>query len=88
MKDLYSILNVTKDSDEKEIKKSYKKLAFQYHPDKNKDPEAIHKFKEISEAYQILSNPYSKKQYDMMGESFINKHNIINRTYRKPQKNM
>tara|TARA_Y100000590_G_scaffold385369_1_gene457426 strand:+ start:1070 stop:2110 length:1041 start_codon:yes stop_codon:yes gene_type:complete len=67
MKDLYSILNVTKDSDEKEIKKSYKKLAFQYHPDKNKDPEAIHKFKEISEAYEILTKPDKKKMYDQFG---------------------
>ena len=67
MKDLYSILNVTKDSDEKEIKKSYKKLAFQYHPDKNKDPEAIPKFKEISEAYEILTKPEKKKIYDQFG---------------------
>jgi DnaJ-class molecular chaperone len=67
MKDLYSILNVTKEANEKEIKKSYKKLAFQYHPDKNKDPEAIPKFKEISEAYEILTKPEKKKIYDQFG---------------------
>jgi DnaJ-class molecular chaperone len=67
MKDLYSILNVSKEADEKEIKKSYKKLAFQYHPDKNKDPEAIPKFKEISEAYEILTKPEKKKIYDQFG---------------------
>ncbi len=67
MKDLYSILNVAKECDEKEIKKSYKKLAFQYHPDKNKDPEAIPKFKEISEAYEILTKPEKKKIYDQFG---------------------
>jgi len=67
MKDLYSILNVSKESGEKEIKKSYKKLAFQYHPDKNKDPEAIPKFKEISEAYEILTKPEKKKIYDQFG---------------------
>jgi DnaJ-class molecular chaperone len=67
MKDLYSILNVTKEAEEKEIKKSYKKLAFQYHPDKNKDPEAIPKFKEISEAYEILTKPDKKKMYDQFG---------------------
>jgi DnaJ-class molecular chaperone len=67
MKDLYSILNVTKESSEKDIKKSYKKLAFQYHPDKNKDPEAIPMFKEISEAYEILTNKDKKKIYDQFG---------------------
>ena len=67
MKDLYSILNVTKEASEKEIKKSYKKLAFQYHPDKNKDTEAIPKFKEISEAYEILTKPEKKKIYDQFG---------------------
>ena len=67
MKDLYSILNVDKETGEKDIKKSYKKLAFQYHPDKNKDPEAIPKFKEISEAYEILTNPEKKKIYDQFG---------------------
>tara|TARA_B110000285_G_scaffold192998_1_gene221760 strand:- start:1335 stop:2384 length:1050 start_codon:yes stop_codon:yes gene_type:complete len=67
MKDLYSILNVTKEAEEKEIKKSYKKLAFQYHPDKNKDPGAIPKFKAISEAYEILTKPEKKKIYDQFG---------------------
>jgi len=67
MKDLYSILNVTKECEEKELKKSYKKLAFKFHPDKNKDPEAIPKFKEISEAYEILTNPEKKKVYDQFG---------------------
>ena len=67
MKDLYSILNVTKEATDKEIKKSYKKLAFQYHPDKNKDPDAIDTFKEISEAYEILTKPEKKKMYDQFG---------------------
>jgi len=67
MKDLYSILNVDKNTDIKNIKKSYKKLAFQYHPDKNKDPEANHKFKEISEAYEILTNDKKKDIYDQFG---------------------
>ena len=67
MKDLYSILNVDKDTDIKNIKKSYKKLAFQYHPDKNKDPEAISKFREISEAYEILTNNKKKDIYDRFG---------------------
>lgn len=71
MKDLYSILNVSKEATESEIKKSYKKLAFQYHPDKNKDSEAIPKFKEISEAYEILTKPEKKKIYDQFGYEAI-----------------
>jgi DnaJ-class molecular chaperone len=71
MKDLYSILNVGKEATEKDIKKSYKKLAFQYHPDKNKDPEAIPKFKDISEAYEILTNKEKKKIYDQFGYEAI-----------------
>lgn len=67
MKDLYSILNVSKDSDIKDIKKSYKKLAFKYHPDKNKDPEAEDLFKDISEAYEILINKEKKDLYDKFG---------------------
>jgi len=67
MKDLYSLLNVTKECDKTEIKKSYKKLAFEYHPDKNKDPDAPEKFKEISEAYEILTNPKKKDIYDKFG---------------------
>jgi len=67
-KDYYNILNVNKESTEDDIKKSYKKLALQYHPDKNQGNEdACEKFKEISEAYSVLSNKDKKSQYDMMG---------------------
>ena len=67
MKDLYSILNISKESDVSTIRKAYKKLAFEFHPDKNKDPIAISKFKEISEAYEILSKSEKKKTYDQFG---------------------
>jgi DnaJ-class molecular chaperone len=67
-KDYYNILNVNKDSTEDDIKKSYKKLALQYHPDKNQgNEEACEKFKEISEAYSVLKNKDKRSQYDMMG---------------------
>lgn len=73
-KDYYQILNLDKTSSEEDIKKSYKKLALQYHPDKNPgNDEACEIFKEVSEAYSILSNKEKRNQYDMMGsvdESF------------------
>lgn len=67
-KDLYNILEVGKDASEKEIKKAYRKLASEYHPDKTKGNRAKEeKFKEISEAYQVLGNPEKRKQYDALG---------------------
>jgi DnaJ-class molecular chaperone len=67
-KDYYSILGVEKNSSEDDIRKSYRKLALQHHPDKNPgNEEAVEKFKEISEAYSVLSNSDKRRQYDMMG---------------------
>jgi len=70
---LYDILEVSRDASQDDIKKSYKKLAFQYHPDKNKDnKEAEIKFKEISNAYSILSDPETKQRYDHLGDENFN----------------
>jgi DnaJ-class molecular chaperone len=67
-KDYYSILNVEKNSLDEDIRKSYKKLALLYHPDKNMgNEEATEKFKEISEAYSVLGNKDKRSQYDIMG---------------------
>ena len=71
MKDLYSILNISKSSNNNEIKKAYKKLAFQYHPDKNKSKDAEIKFKDITEAYEILTNPDKRRMYDNFGYESI-----------------
>ena len=64
-KDFYKALGVSKDASEDEIKKAYRKLARQYHPDRNPgDKAAEEKFKEVGEAYQVLSNSEDRKQYD------------------------
>ena len=67
-KDYYAILGIPKGADEKEIKAAYRKLARKYHPDVNpNDPEAENKFKEISEAYAVLSDPERRRGYDAYG---------------------
>ena len=68
-KNFYDILQVNKNATKEEIKKSYKKLALHFHPDKNKDENAIDKFKEIAEAYNTLSDDEKRKSYDMFGNN-------------------
>ena len=63
-KDFYKVLGVSKDASDQEITKAYRKLARQYHPDLNKTKEAEEKFKDISEAYDVLSNKDSRQKYD------------------------
>ena len=68
--DYYEVLGVKKDSSTQDIKKAYRKLAMKYHPDRNKgDKESEEKFKKISEAYAVLSDPEKRKQYDTFGAS-------------------
>jgi len=66
-KDYYDILGVPHNATLDEIKKAYRELALKYHPDRNKSKEAEEKFKEINEAYAVLSDPEKRKQYDMYG---------------------
>src|SRR3954467_5328051 len=68
--DYYETLGVTKTSSPDEVKKAYRKLAIQYHPDKNPgDKKAEEHFKELSEAYEILSDPQRRQMYDQFGHA-------------------
>lgn len=64
----YKVLGVEKTATSDDIKKAFRKLALQYHPDKNPSPEAADKFKEISAAYEVLSDPAKRETYDQYGE--------------------
>ncbi len=69
MADFYEMLGVSKNATEADIKRAYRKQALQWHPDRNKDPSANEKFKEINKAYEVLSDPKKKEVYDQYGES-------------------
>ncbi|WP_415396568.1 DnaJ C-terminal domain-containing protein [Sulfurimonas sp. CS5] len=75
-KSLYETLEITDKASEAEIKKAYRKLARQYHPDVNKDKGAEDKFKEINSAYEILSDKEKKQQYDMHGDNMFGGQNF------------
>lgn len=68
-RDLYEVLGVTKSASETEIKSAYRKLARKHHPDVDKTAGAAEKFKELSEAYQVLSDPNKKQSYDQFGHA-------------------
>src|SRR5690554_4224445 len=69
-KDYYASLGVAKDASEQDIKKAYRKLAVKFHPDKNPgDAKAEERFKEISEAYAVLSDPEKRRNYDQFGDA-------------------
>ncbi|MBT0665034.1 molecular chaperone DnaJ [Geobacter pelophilus] len=76
-RDYYEILEVHKNASETEIKKAYRKLAIQFHPDKNQGDKASEdKFKEVSEAYEILSDPEKRAQYDRFGHAGVSGNNF------------
>jgi curved DNA-binding protein len=69
-RDFYEVLGVPRTASREEIQRAYRKLARQWHPDVNKDPEAEDRFKELSEAYDVLSDPETRAKYDRFGEDF------------------
>jgi len=75
-KSLYETLGVKENASADEIKKSYRKLARKYHPDINKDESAVEKFKEINAAYEVLSDPEKKAQYDKYGDQMFGGQNF------------
>ena len=69
-KDYYEILGVSRDADTAAIKSAYRKLARKYHPDVNKTKEAEEKFKDINEAYEVLSDKAKRQRYDSLGSNW------------------
>jgi molecular chaperone DnaJ len=71
-RDYYDVLGISKNSTQDEIKRAFRRLAMQYHPDRNKAPDAEQKFKEINEAYEVLSDENRRKTYDQFGHEGLN----------------
>src|SRR3954454_8455844 len=69
--DYYTVLGVARTATDAEIKRAFRKLAQQWHPDVNKDPAADERFKQINEAYQVLSDPQRRQAYDMFGRAGV-----------------
>ncbi|MBI2866560.1 MAG: molecular chaperone DnaJ [Chloroflexi bacterium] len=70
-RDYYDLLGLGRDASEEEIKRAFRKLAFQYHPDRNRDKNAEEVFKELNEAYQVLSDPEKRAAYDRFGHAGV-----------------
>jgi len=80
-KDYYEILGVKRDANDKEIKRKFRQLALKYHPDKNKETKAEETFRSIAEAYDVLSDPAKRREYDLQGhQTFTSTSNFNSET--------
>lgn len=75
VKDYYGLLGVEREASGEEIKKAYRKLAMEYHPDRNQDkPDCEERLKEVNEAYQVLGDEEKRRPYDLIFRQYFNKH--------------
>ena len=82
-RDYYDVLGVQKGASDDELKKAYRKLAMKYHPDRNSDdPNAPDKFKEASEAYEVLSDNSKRSSYDQFGHDGVDAHLVLAEDHR------
>ena len=79
--DYYQVLGVSRSDSEEDIRKAFRKKAMEYHPDRNKNADAEEKFKEINEAYQVLSNSTKRSQYDLHGRSGVSSNGGFDRPF-------
>ncbi|HJO81904.1 MAG TPA: DnaJ domain-containing protein, partial [SAR202 cluster bacterium] len=70
-RDYYEVLGIPKNASEEDVKKAFRKLALEYHPDRNKEEGAEDRFKEVNEAYQVLSNQKKRADYDRFGHANV-----------------
>ena len=77
-RDYYEVLGVSKTASDAEIKSAFRKLAKKYHPDLNKDKDAPEKFKEVQEAYEVLSDANKRKTYDQFGHAAFDQNGAAN----------
>ena len=79
--DYYQTLGVSKSDSEEDIRKAFRKKAMEYHPDRNKNSDAEAKFKDINEAYQVLSDSKKRAQYDRFGPAGVNGNSGFDRPF-------
>ena len=70
-RDYYESLGVSRDATEEDIRRAFRQKALDYHPDRNREPGAADKFKEVNEAYQVLTDPQRRAQYDRFGHAGV-----------------